>query len=60
VLLAWRLVPGTGLFVDLVGVAVAGVVYVLILRALGLDPEERDVLDRLRSRVFKKKRSARR
>jgi O-antigen/teichoic acid export membrane protein len=56
VLLAWRPLPGTGSIVDLAGVAVAGVVYIATLRALGLDPEERAVIDRLRARVFKNRK----
>lgn len=56
VLLAWRFVPVTGTIVDLAGIAVAGVVYFATLRALGLDPEERAVIDRLRARVFKNRK----
>lgn len=59
-LLAWRLVPVTGTLAEIAGIAAAGVVYVAALRAMGLDPEERDVLDRLRSRVLRgKKRTSR-
>jgi O-antigen/teichoic acid export membrane protein len=56
VLLAWRLLPVTGTIVDLAGIAAAGVVYFATLRALGLDPEERAVIDRLRTRVFKNRK----
>jgi hypothetical protein len=56
VLLAWRFVPVTGTIVDLAGIAVAGVVYFATLRALGLDPEERAVIDRLRARVLKNRK----
>ncbi|HYN35468.1 MAG TPA: polysaccharide biosynthesis C-terminal domain-containing protein, partial [Actinomycetota bacterium] len=45
VLLAWRLVPGDSIPIEIAGVAVAGLVYVAALRMFGLDPEERYVLD---------------
>jgi O-antigen/teichoic acid export membrane protein len=55
-LLLWRLVPGDTLVLDIVGIAIAGVVYLLALRALGLDPEERYVWDRIRTRVARRRR----
>lgn len=45
VLLAWRLVPGDSIPIELAGVTIAGLVYVASLRMFGLDPEERYVLD---------------
>ena len=45
VLLAWRLVPGDSIPIEIVGVVIAGLVYVAALRMFGLDPEERYVLD---------------
>jgi O-antigen/teichoic acid export membrane protein len=54
VVLAWRLVPGEGTFVQLAGLAVAGGVYVVVLRRLGMDPEERAVLQRIRRRVLRR------
>jgi O-antigen/teichoic acid export membrane protein len=59
VLLAWKAaVPGS-LWPDLAGVAVAGAVYVVVLRALGLDAEERYVWNRIRRRAFKGRRGGR-
>lgn len=53
VLLAWRLVPGESIPLELGGLAVAGVVYVVALRALGMDAEERAVLERIRRRALR-------
>ncbi|MFN2388444.1 MAG: oligosaccharide flippase family protein [Actinomycetota bacterium] len=50
-LLAWRLVPGGDRWLEAAGVALAGVVYVLVLRALGVDAEERYVWEQIRARV---------
>ena len=43
VLLAWRLIPGDSQPLEIAGIAVAGVVYFFVLRAFGIDPEERYV-----------------
>jgi O-antigen/teichoic acid export membrane protein len=51
VLLLWQLVPGDTVVLEIVGIVVAGVVYLVVLRALGLDPEERYVWDRIRARA---------
>lgn len=51
VLLAWRLVPGDGLVLDVAGIAVAAGAYLATLAALGLDDEEREVLDALKRKV---------
>jgi O-antigen/teichoic acid export membrane protein len=56
VLLAWRLVPGSGIVVRIAGLVVATGAYLLVLRALGLDPEERYVWQRIRSRATKMSR----
>jgi hypothetical protein len=39
---------------EVAGIAVAGVVYILVLRVMGLDPEERYVWERIRERLFKR------
>lgn len=54
VLLAWRLVPGDSIPLEIAGIAVAGVVYLVLLRAFGLDPEERYVWDRIVKRMPKR------
>jgi O-antigen/teichoic acid export membrane protein len=54
VLLAWRLVPG-GTAVEIAGVAGAALVYLAVLRALGLDPEERYVWERIRARAGRRR-----
>jgi O-antigen/teichoic acid export membrane protein len=51
VLIAWKLVPLSGVVVQLAGVIVAGLVYVAVLGAMGLDPEERHVFERIREKV---------
>lgn len=53
VLLLWRLIPGENLALEVSGVAVAGLAYVLSLRAMGLDAEERYVWERIRARAKK-------
>ncbi len=56
VLLIWRLLPPTALLFDAAGIVVGAVAYALVLRALGIDEEERYVLDRIRKRAFRGKR----
>ena len=51
VLLAWRLVPGESTFLQASGLVVAAAVYLVILKLLGLDPEEKYVWDRIKSRA---------
>jgi hypothetical protein len=53
VLLLWRLIPGNGLVLEIAGVGVAALAYVIALRAMGLDAEERYVWNRIRARAFK-------
>ncbi|MDQ4027113.1 MAG: polysaccharide biosynthesis C-terminal domain-containing protein, partial [Actinomycetota bacterium] len=57
VLLLWQLVPGDTVVLEIVGIVVAGVVYLVVLRALGLDPEERYVWDRIRARAARTRRA---
>jgi O-antigen/teichoic acid export membrane protein len=51
VLLGWRWITGSGTLAELVGLAVAGVVYFIALRAFGIDEEERYVWDRIKTRA---------
>jgi O-antigen/teichoic acid export membrane protein len=52
VLLALKLLPWTGTAVGIGRVALAGIVYVFVLRWLELDPEEQYVLDRIKARIW--------
>jgi O-antigen/teichoic acid export membrane protein len=54
VLVAWRAVTGRGTPIELVGLALAGAVYVGALLLFGLDDEERFVWDRIRARALKR------
>ncbi len=54
VLLAWRLVPGDSIPLEITGIAVAADVYLVLLRAFGLDPEERYVWERITKRLPKR------
>jgi O-antigen/teichoic acid export membrane protein len=56
-LLAWRALPGDVVWVDAVGIAVAAVVYLAALKRLGVDPEEQVVLDGIKRRAAKTRRS---
>lgn len=47
---AWRLIPGYNVWVDAAGIVVAAGIYLLCLRAFGMDEEERDVWNRIRKR----------
>lgn len=51
VLAAWKLIPISGVPVQLAGVLVAGLVYLAVLGAMGLDPEERHVFERIKEKV---------
>jgi O-antigen/teichoic acid export membrane protein len=51
VLLAWRLIPGNSIPLEIAGVAVSGLVYLIVLRLFGTDPEERHVWEQIRSRI---------
>ena len=59
VLLLWRLVPGDSLWLDGAGVVVAAAVYLGVLKALGMDAEERDVWRQITSRTSKRLRGRR-
>jgi O-antigen/teichoic acid export membrane protein len=54
VLLLWRLVPG-GLLLEAAGIVLGACVYVLVLLLLGIDDEERYVLDRIKKRALRRK-----
>lgn len=57
VLLLVKLLPGAdSLPVEIAGIVVAALVYLAVLKALGIDPEERYVFDRIRKRAFKGKK----
>jgi O-antigen/teichoic acid export membrane protein len=51
ILLAWRLIPGDSIPLEIAGVATAGVVYLFMLRMFGTDPEERHVWEQIRRRM---------
>jgi O-antigen/teichoic acid export membrane protein len=55
VLLLWQLVPGDSIPIEIAGIVVAGLAYVATLTKLGIDPEERHVLDRIKKRAVKRK-----
>lgn len=55
VLLVWKLLPMDSLVLDTVGIAVAAGVYLLALKKMGIDEEERHVLQRIRKRALKRK-----
>jgi O-antigen/teichoic acid export membrane protein len=57
VLLAWRLVPGDSIPLEIAGVALGGLVYLLVLRLFGTDPEERHVWEQIRTRMPWRKES---
>jgi O-antigen/teichoic acid export membrane protein len=50
-LFAWRLIPGDSIPLEIAGVVVASVVFLIVLRAFGTDPEERHVWEQIRSRL---------
>ncbi|MQA99025.1 MAG: oligosaccharide flippase family protein [Actinobacteria bacterium] len=54
VLLAWRLVPGESIPIEIAGILLGALAYLAILKMLGLDPEERHVYDRIRKRMFRR------
>jgi O-antigen/teichoic acid export membrane protein len=55
ILIGWRLVTPDTIWVQVVGLVIAGIAYLGTLRLLGMDPEERQVLDSIRSKLFKRK-----
>jgi len=54
VLLAWRLLPGDPIWLEIAGLVVAGLVYVAVLKVLGVDAEERHVWERIKSRALRR------
>jgi O-antigen/teichoic acid export membrane protein len=54
VLLLWNQVVGDSIPLDLTGVALGAVAYVYTLKRLGMDEEERHVIERIRARAFKR------
>jgi O-antigen/teichoic acid export membrane protein len=52
ILLLWKLLPGEGVGTGLLGLFAAGACYLLVLWKLGIDPEERFVYERIRSRLL--------
>nr|MBA3431712.1 polysaccharide biosynthesis C-terminal domain-containing protein [Actinomycetota bacterium] len=53
--IAWRRFAGETLPVLVGGLALAAIVYLIVLRAFGLDREERHVWERIRSKAFKRR-----
>lgn len=56
-LLAWRAIPGDVVWIDAAGLLAAAFVYVAALKRLGIDPEERVVLDGIKRRAAKTRKS---
>jgi O-antigen/teichoic acid export membrane protein len=54
VLLAWRSLTARNTLMELAGLVLAGAVYLVVLRLLGVDPEERFVWERIKSRTVRK------
>ena len=55
VLFAWRAWPGDPIWLEIAGLVVAGLVYIAVLKMLGLDAEERHVWERIKSRAFRRR-----
>ena len=58
VLLLWRLIPGDSAPLEIAGIAVAGLVYLVVLRAFGIDPEERYVYQMIAAKLPWNKKKA--
>ncbi|MPZ69650.1 MAG: oligosaccharide flippase family protein [Actinobacteria bacterium] len=56
VVLLWRLVPGTGTLMDIAGLALGAVAYLVTLKVLGLDQEEEYVFKMIKRKAFKGRR----
>jgi O-antigen/teichoic acid export membrane protein len=54
VLLGWRALTGRGTIIELIGVGLAGAVYIGALLLFGLDDEERFVWERIKARTLKR------
>ena len=59
ILLTWRLIPGDSPALEMAGIAVAGVGYLVMLRAFGLDPEERYVWQMIAKKMPWRKKTQR-
>ena len=57
VLAPWRLFAGDSIAVQAVGLGIGLVVYLAVLKMLGIDAEERMVLNRIKKRAFKRGKS---
>ena len=56
-LLLWKVFAGDSIAVQAAGLGLGALVYLSVLRALGMDEEEREVLSRIRKRALKRGRS---
>jgi O-antigen/teichoic acid export membrane protein len=56
VLVPWSLFADDEVMLEIAGIAVGAVVYLVVLKLFGLDPEEQHVWDRIRKRAFKRGR----
>lgn len=54
--LLWKLIPGDNAVLDIAGIALGAIVFLGVLRMLGIDREERYVLDQVRNRIFRRRR----
>lgn len=52
----WRFVPGTGTVMDIGGLALGALAYLVTLRALGVDKEEEYVFKMIKKKAFKGRR----
>ncbi|MDQ3941162.1 MAG: oligosaccharide flippase family protein, partial [Actinomycetota bacterium] len=57
VLLLWRVLPGDPIWLEIAGVAIAAAAYLVVLKMLGVDAEERYVWERVRRRARRVGRS---
>jgi hypothetical protein len=55
-LLPWSLAVDDNILLEIVGIVVASFIYLGVLRAMGLDPEERHVWEMIRQKAFKRGR----
>ena len=55
-LVLWRLLAPEGIVFEVAALVTGAACYLLVLRALGIDPEEREVYERIRKRLLRRKR----
>lgn len=55
VLLLWRLIPGDNVWLDASGIIAGAAAYIAALKMLGIDEEERHVLNRIKKRALKRR-----